>query len=156
MHLMRWAMVSWHRVDFLNRFMGGTLIPRLELDFITGIACASHFIIMASRPAETLDDFISAGRAVQRFWLTATRLGLQIQPEMTPLIFHSRIRNKVDLSTNGTYSSQNPARKLATRLEEIAAPQTIEHGVFMGRIGSGATATAWSVRKPLDELILQR
>lgn len=153
MHLMRWAMVSWRRVDFLNRFMGGTLIPRLELDFITGIACASHFIIMASRPAETLDDFVSAGRAVQRFWLTATRLGLQLQPEMTPLIFHSYIRNKVDFSTN--QRSQNLARMLATRLEEIAAPQTIEHAVFMGRIGSGATATARSVRKPLEELILE-
>ncbi len=153
MHLMRWAMVSWRRVDFLNRFMGGTLIPRFELDFLTGIACASHFIIMAPRPPETLDDLVSAGRAVQRFWLTATRLGLQLQPEMTPLIFHSYIRNKVDFSSN--QHSLNLARKLATRLGEITAPEKIEHAVFMGRIGSGATATARSVRKPLDQLILQ-
>ncbi|GMQ84426.1 MAG: hypothetical protein BMS9Abin06_1225 [Gammaproteobacteria bacterium] len=150
--LMRWAMVSWRRVDFLNRFMGGTLIPRFELDFLTGVACAAHFIIMGPRPPETLDDFVSAGRAVQRFWLTATRLGLQLQPEMTPLIFHSYVRNKVDFSSNR--HSQELARNLATRLEEIAAPEKIENAVFMGRIGSGATATARSIRKPLDELIL--
>ena len=36
MHLMRWALVSWKRVDFLNRYLAGTLIPTIELDFIPG------------------------------------------------------------------------------------------------------------------------
>ena len=36
---------------------------------------------------QTVDDFINAGCAVQRFWLMATRLGLVMQPEMTPPIF---------------------------------------------------------------------
>jgi molybdopterin/thiamine biosynthesis adenylyltransferase len=153
MHLMQWALGSWQRVNFLNRFMAGTLIPRIELDFITGIACASHFIVMAKRPPETLDDFVSGGRAVQRFWLTATRLGLQLQPEMTPLIFHSYIRNKVEFSNN--QRSQKLARELASRLEDITAPEKIEHAIFMGRIGSGTTPKARSIRLPLEKLILQ-
>ena len=153
MHLMRWALGSWQRVNFLNRFMAGTLIPRIELDFITGIACASHFMVMAKSPPETLDDFVSGGRAVQRFWLTATRLDLKLQPEMTPLIFHSYVRNKVEFSSN--QRSQKLARKLASRLEDIMAPEKIEHAVFMGRIGSGATPTARSIRLPLEKLMLQ-
>jgi len=152
-HLMRWAMGSWNRVDFLNRYMAGTLIPRIELDFLTGIACASHFIIMAKEPARTLDDFVAAGRSVQRFWLTCTRLGLQLQPEMTPLIFHSYVRNGIEFSSN--QRSQKLAKKLAAQLEDIAAHEKIEHAVFMGRIGSGSTPTARSVRLPLDQLILQ-
>jgi molybdopterin/thiamine biosynthesis adenylyltransferase len=153
MHLMRWALGSWNRVNFLNRYMAGTLIPRIELDFITGIACASHFIIMAKKPPETLDDFVTAGRSVQRFWLTCTRLGLQLQPEMTPLIFHSYVRNNIEFSSNR--HSQNLAKELASQLEDIAAPEKIEHAVFMGRIGSGPTPTARSVRLPLDQLILE-
>jgi len=152
-HLMRWAMGSWNRVNFLNRYMAGTLIPRIELDFLTGIACASHFIIMAKEPARTLDDFVAAGRSVQRFWLTCTRLGLQLQPEMTPLIFHSYVRNNIEFSSN--LRSQKLAKKLASQLEDIAAPEKIEHAVFMGRIGSGPTPTARSVRLPLDQLILR-
>ena len=152
MHLMRWALGSWNRVDFLNRYMAGTLIPRIELDFITGIACASHFIIMAKKPPSSLDDFVTAGRSVQRFWLTCTRLGLQLQPEMTPLIFHSYVRNNIEFSSNR--HSQNLAIKLASQLDAIAAPEKIEHAIFMGRIGKGATPTARSVRLPLDQLIL--
>jgi len=152
-HLMRWALGSWQRVNFLNRFLAGTLIPRIELDFITGIACASHFIIMAKRPPETLDDFISGGRAVQRFWLTATSLNLQLQPEMTPLIFHSYVRNKVEFSNS--QRSQELARKLASRLEDITKPEKVEHAVFMGRIGNGATPKARSIRLPLEKLMLQ-
>jgi hypothetical protein len=133
--------------------MAGTLIPRIELDFLTGIACASHFIIMAKEPARTLDDFVAAGRSVQRFWLTCTRLGLQLQPEMTPLIFHSYVRNNIEFSSN--LRSQKLAKKLASQLEDIAAPEKIEHAVFMGRIGSGPTPTARSVRLPLDQLILR-
>lgn len=153
MHLMRWAMGSWKRVNFMNRFMAGTLIPKIELDFVTGIACASHFIIMAKKPPETLDDFVTAGRSVQRFWLTATSLNMQLQPEMTPLIFHSYVRNNIEFSTNRR--SQKLAKKLALQLETVAAPESIEHAVFMGRIGSGPTPTARSVRLPLDQLILQ-
>jgi molybdopterin/thiamine biosynthesis adenylyltransferase len=152
MRLMRWAMGSWSRVDFLNRYMAGTLIPRFELDFLTGIACASHFIIIAKEPPKTLDDFVAAGRSVQRFWLTCTRLGLQLQPEMTPLIFHSYVRNNIEFSSNR--HSQNLAKKLATKLEEIAAPEKIEQAVFMGRIGGGVAPTSRSIRLPLDQLML--
>ena len=153
MHLMRWALGSWKRVNFLNRYLAGTLIPRIELDFITGIACASHFIVMAKRPPQALDDFVTAGRSVQRFWLTCTRLGLQLQPEMTPLIFSSYIRNGVTFTDNAR--SNRLAQKLASQLADIAAPEDIANAVFMGRIGAGNTPKARSVRLPLEKLILQ-
>jgi len=152
LRLMRWAMASWKRVDFLNRYLAGTLIPRIELDLIPGIACASHFVIMAPQPATTLDDFMAAGRAVQRFWLTATRLDLMLQPEMTPLIFRAYTRDKVAFSSN--MRSQRLAEKLGHRLAELVLPENIDHAVFMGRIGSGRTPKARSIRLPLEKLIV--
>lgn len=151
--LMRWAMVSRERVNFLNRYAAGTLLPCMELDFIPGIACAAHFIIFAKRPPEALDDYLNAGRAVQRFWLTAASLNLQFQPEMTPLIFSSYVRDGVAFTHNA--NSNRLAQKLADRLAAIAAPGDIASAVFMGRVGFGPTPKARSVRLPLDELLLK-
>src|SRR5690606_22144213 len=32
--LMRWAMRDWSRVDFLNRYLGGTGIPQCQMDLV--------------------------------------------------------------------------------------------------------------------------
>src|SRR5439155_11675854 len=85
--VMRWAMASWDRVAFFNRYLAGTLAPRIELDLVPGLACAAHCVFIAQRVPQNLDDYVEAGRALQRFWLTATSLGLQFQPQYTPLAF---------------------------------------------------------------------
>lgn len=87
--LMKWAMVSWKRMSTMNTLMG-TWAPRLQMDLIPGLACAAHFVLKARQSPRGIDDYVEAGRAVQRFWLTLTRLGLFMQPEMTPLIFSRR------------------------------------------------------------------
>jgi hypothetical protein len=56
------------------------------------LACAAHFVIIADTPPADIDDYIAAGGAMQRFWLTATKLGLHAQPEMTPLIFSAYVQ----------------------------------------------------------------
>jgi len=149
--LMQWALGSWERVAFLNKYLAGTLIPRLELDFIPGIACAAHFLLIADRRPESTDDYINAGKALQRFWLTATRLGLTLQPEMTPLIFDSYIRGNVAFT--GHKPSMQLARSLSTQLNDIISPESTEQTVFMGRLGAGPVPTARSVRLPLDDLL---
>lgn len=149
--LMRWAMHSWERVDFLNRYLLGTLMPRLQMDLLPGLACAAHFAIAAERPPADIDDYLAAGRAVQRFWLTATRLGLEVQPEMTPLIFSRYVREGREFTR-----LRKPAAiagRLAGRLAEIFAPVEAARLVFLGRIGLGPRAGARSTRLPLVRLL---
>ena len=93
--LMKWAVKSWKRVTFLNTYLAGTLLPRIELDLLPGISCAAHFALVAKDKPQGIQDHLNTGRAVQRFWLTATQLDLQLQPEMTPLIFSGYIREKL-------------------------------------------------------------
>ena len=151
--LMRWVMKSWKRVEFFNRFLAGTWVPRLQLDVVPALACAAHFVIVANRPAIGIDDFVAAGRAMQRFWLTTTQLGLQLQPELTPLIFARYSRNGVKFSdTEGMAES---ARRLAARLASELGDMTARNAVFMGRLGAGAAATARSLRKPLASLMVE-
>lgn len=149
--MMKWTMQSWGRVRFMNRYLAGTLLPRLQLDLIPGLACAGHFALVAKQQPQTVDDFIAAGRAMQRFWLSATRLGLFIQPEMTPLIFHEYVRDGVQFSAAA--GMVDKAAKVSRRLDELLGGENATRTVFMGRIGFGPAPTARSVRRPLAELM---
>lgn len=149
--LMQQVMQSWSRVRFMNRYLAGTLLPRLELDIIPALACAAHFMIVAEHPPQEVDDYVAAGRAIQRFWLTTTSQGLQLQPEMTPLIFASYIRQDLPFTREAKQRAQ--ARALTTELERIFGMDSCRGGVFMGRIGAGPSPRARSERLPLEALL---
>jgi hypothetical protein len=149
--LMRWAMASWKRIDFLNRYFAGTLAPRIELDLIPGLACAAHCVLVAQRAPTTADDYIAAGRALQRFWLTVTSLGLQFQPEYTPLVFARYARESVRFAASDRAMQQ--AQMIRATLDQLLGPDVAPRAVFMGRIGAGRPADARSMRLPLERLL---
>jgi hypothetical protein len=148
--MMQFAMHSWERVKFLNKFMAGSLAPRIQMDFVPGLACAAHFVILARERPATIDDYIDAGRALQRFWLTLTKLGLFMQPEMTPLIFSRYARE--DIKFSDTKGMREQALDLSWRLDSLIGNEASRHAVFMGRIGAGAAAKARSVRRAVENL----
>ncbi|QJD92261.1 molybdopterin biosynthesis protein MoeY [Duganella dendranthematis] len=150
--LMRWVMQDWQRVRFFNTWLAGTLAPRLQMDLIPSLACAAHLVLVAVQRPQRMDDYIAAGRAMQRFWLTATALGLQMQPEMTPLIFSRYVRENRVFS--GTAGMQEKAVELSRAGAALLGQQDWEAAVFMARIGAGQPATARSLRRPLRELLV--
>jgi hypothetical protein len=151
--LMRWVMASWQRVAFFNRYMGGHLTPRIEMDLLPGLFCAAHFAILSKKSPETVDDYVAAGRAVQRFWLTATRLGLQLQPEMTPLIFGRYVREHRVFSR--LPDIEETVSLLNERLLKLMHNEPLGQVVFVGRIGSGRKAASRSLRLSGEKLILE-
>jgi nitroreductase len=151
LRLMRWAMADWRRVERLNRFAAGTLMPRLELDLVPGLACAAHLVLVARQPPRKLDDYVAAGRALQRFWLGATALGLQFQPEYTPLVFARYARDGVRFTAGEKALSR--AAGVRARVESLLGVEQAQRAVFMGRIGAGAPAVARSLRLPLQALM---
>lgn len=151
LRLMRWAMVDWRRVDFLNTWFMGHLTPRIEMDLWPGLRCAAHFSLIASRAPCTVDDYVEAGRAVQRVWLTATSLGLQVQPEMTPIIFSRYVREGREFTRLAW--ARRRALELARRLDGLLGSDATPRAVFMGRIGHGRPASARSLRLPVPALM---
>lgn len=145
----RWAFEDWRRVRLLNRFFGGTLLPRFELDLMPGLACGAHFVLLSARIPESIDDYLKVGEAWQRFWLTATRLGLWSQPEMTPLIFARYARNGTSFTSNA--QAQQLAGEIGERLDRLLQTDT-RHAVVMGRLGTGPRPAARSIRLPMTEL----
>ena len=149
--MMRWAMKSWRRVNTLNRYFAGTLAPRVEMDLVPGLACAAHCVIVAREAPSTVDDYVAAGRALQRFWLTATRLGLQFQPGYTPLVFARYVRDDVRFTADA--AAVRHAQVIRDRLQRVLTPEIEARAMFIGRIGAGAAAVARSVRLPLERLL---
>ncbi len=151
--IMRWALKSWERVRFLNRFFAGTWLPRLQMDWRTALGCAAHFVITAEKPLLTIEDYLAGGAAMQRFWLEATRLGLQLQPEMTPLIFSRYVAQSRTFTA--VTAEQSLAEKLAGELGSlVGAAQDPRQRVYMGRVGFGPAPRSRSVRPPLESLLL--
>jgi hypothetical protein len=146
---MRWAMKSWDRMRMMNAVMG-TWAPRLQMDLLPGLACAAHFVIKSRKTLDGIDDYVAAGRVVQRFWLTLTRMGLLMQPEMTPLIFASYLRQGIAFTK--VPAIVDSARVLGRDLDALVATDA-NHPVYMGRLGYGAMPRARSVRKDLSELL---
>lgn len=148
--LMKWAMGSWRRMSTVNTLMG-TWAPRLQMDLLPGMACAAHFVLKAEREPKSIDDYVAAGRALQRFWLTLTNLGLFMQPEMTPLIFSKYVREN-NMKFTAQSGLQDYARKLARQAAELVFTDAL-HPVYMGRMGYGPAPQTRSVRRDMDELL---
>lgn len=150
--LMRWVMQSWGRVNFFNHFLFGTIAPRIQLDFVPALACAAHVLIKPRQVQTTLKDHVLAGMAMQRLWLTASRLGLCLQPEMTPVIFRWYVQSKRKISQKT--SIDKGAKLLAERFEYMASAKSQDAFVFFCRIGTSGQPNSRSVRKELSSLMV--
>ncbi|HLO96506.1 MAG TPA: molybdopterin biosynthesis protein MoeY [Burkholderiaceae bacterium] len=148
--LMRQVMKSWQLVKFFNTFLAGTWAPRIELDFVPSLCCAAHFVIHASKAAQSPQDYVQAGRAIQRFWLQATALELQLQPEVTPLVFSRYSREAREFSHSA--HAMPLAHNIRHRLDNLLGSDVARRAIFMGRVGHGPAAKSRSLRKSLDEL----
>lgn len=150
--LMRWAMKSWTRTRILSTYFGGTLLPRVQLEFLPALGCGAHVILCAKETPTSVDDYLDAGAAVQRLWLSAERAGLRHQPEMTPLIFAGYHREGRQFSSDPKATER--AGRVRARLASIAGEGIAARAVWMGRIGAGSRPAARSLRLPLADLIL--
>jgi molybdopterin/thiamine biosynthesis adenylyltransferase len=152
--LLRWVLGSWRRVEFFNDYLAGTLLPRFQLDLLPGLRCAAHFALVAEAPPALLDDYVAAGAAVQRFWLTAAKLGLYLQPEITPLVFARYVRDGRRFTVRTSLFDQAAALRAA--LERLLQPEPLDRVVFLGRIGASERPAARSLRLSLNELMVDR
>jgi nitroreductase len=149
---MRWVLASWPRVQRMNRYFGGTWLPRLQLELVPGLRCAAHFALVAHDRPRRPQDHLRAGAAAQRFWLTATSLGLQLQPQHTPLMFAGYARDGVRFSD--LPAARRRAAAIDTMLQRLLGADAPARTVFLGRVGSGAAAVSRSLRLPLERLLI--
>ena len=149
--LMEWVMQSWERVAFFNRYLLGTVAPRIQLDLLPALCCAAHLLMCPRRPPTQLADWVQLGIAVQRIWLTATNVGLHLQPQMTPVIFRWYARTGRHFSTEPTLFEQ--ALKLSGDFEKIANAMAKDDFGFFARVGVSELPRSRSTRLDLVALM---
>jgi len=148
--LMKWAMKKWSRVDFFNRYLLGTIPPRIQLDAIPALMCSAHVLVRTKLPLISVIDRVHAGVAIQRLWLTVTALGLHLQPEMTPIIFRWYARSGRSISSLSQVNQE--VSQMADKLESFI-PDGQGELVFLCRVGYSSEPKSRSIRKDLSELI---
>ena len=149
--LMHWMFHSWKRIEFANNFLAGTFMPRIQLDFIPSLKSCAHFALQTDKPLTTTEEYIAAGRVLQRFWLTTAKLGLGFQPEQTPVIFAKYLDQNIHFTSDN--SVVDNAEKGKKMFEHIVA--NAENTFFLGRVGRSEIPKARSIRLPLDKLIIK-
>ena len=126
----------------------GLRLASFRLEALPILASAAGFVVRRAASAEDHGAvaLIAAGAALQRFWLTAARLGLGMQPLMRPLALARRA------SASGEAGLAAFARSFRA---EIGAPEEV---LFIGRIGErrGRSVATRATRLGLDALIVAR
>ena len=147
--LMHWSFGDWKRSQFLNR-LGSPIFAGLQMDVLPGLFSSAYFAFRMP-PASGRDDRVSqilrAGQALQRFWLTATRLGLAMQPCLAMLAFTHYGLTEEPFTDNAR--ERRVAARIARKARAIfARPEEL---VFVGRLGfpRPRKVESRSVRLPL-------
>ena len=152
LRIMKWAMGEWSRTKRLNA-TAGTSAAVMQMDYLPGLFCAAYFtmsIKAAPASAESrVQTLLESGEAIQRFWLTATKLGLAMQPCLATLAFSHYGRTAAPFTTEA--APRRAAAKLAASVDRLLGSET----VFMGRLGSPKPQKTLcrSTRRPFEELI---
>ncbi|WP_345196994.1 ThiF family adenylyltransferase [Kistimonas scapharcae] len=148
----KWTMASWRRVRFLNACLAGTWWTRIQLDWLPARNSAAHFALVARSNPDNQNDYLSAGRAIQRFWLTASTLNLGFQPQQTPVIFNQYLNQSIRFTDSKRVLHH--ARKVKYRFDHMFGDKA-ERVVFMGRLGRSQLPASRSIRKNWSELLVE-
>jgi hypothetical protein len=151
--IMRWTLAKRARTEMANR-MGSPFFAGLQMDFFPGLFSAAYFAFRlkqrAAGPAEEASQLLRLGQAVQRFWLTATKQGLALQPCLATLAFAHYGRAKEAFTVSA--AERRKAEKLAVRAEaDLGDVPSLR---FIGRIGfPKAKLESRSLRRPLAQFV---
>jgi|GEM_PF-4154085 len=117
----------------------GFVMPIVETSLIPDMCSGAHILLTRTKEdiknlkSQTfIEQAIQDGRMIQRFWLTATSLGLVLQPTFVQLCFSREPNGESHIGTNATFKKAlESIRKLFIKTHNIEP----EKAVFAGRIG---------------------
>ncbi|MDU0356343.1 ThiF family adenylyltransferase [Paraglaciecola aquimarina] len=141
---------DWPQFEFMGKYLAGTVVPRFIMDFMTSIKCSAHFALVAPEECIAETDYMKAGAALQRFWLTTDKLGLGFQPEYTQIIFSEYLRRNVKFTDN--LATIKNAREMESLYVELMGDIPVNRVCYFGRVGQSSRPSSRSIRKSLEDL----
>ena len=149
---MRWVMASWERVQLMNRWFGGTLAPRLQLDLLPGP------VLRRPLRARRREGARRHRRLRRRRRGGAALLADRDPPRPAAAApVHAagvrRIRPAAASRSPRCRRLGERAVRVERRLAGLLGEKTAPATVFLGRVGYGKPAHARSLRLPLERLL---
>jgi hypothetical protein len=141
----------------LNR-IAGTTSAAAQLDYAPILGSAAFFTMRLREPVSESDDrsakLLRTGQQIQRFWLTATKLGLAMQPALAILIFSHYGEHGIPFTTDAAL--QKKAKEVSDAFVRTFGAGT-DSFAFMGRIGEARPrhCVCRSTRRSLPELMIE-
>lgn len=138
---------SWPAMNLLSRLGGGVALEKISKKAVQH----SSAVGLLTMPESGHQDFFQGGRALQRFWLTATELGISLQPMSSlPYLFARLVRG----AGEGLPDQQRrELEKLRIKYEELfsLSPQNAE--VLLFRLSFADPGSARSLRLHVDDVL---
>jgi nitroreductase len=135
-------MLRFERVaELLRDWKRGRSLEKLTRNAVL----SSSAIGLITAPRDSIADRFTVGRALERVWLTATRLGLALQPHTASLFLFARA-----LGNGGAdFDAETTAELLGlqARLRGVFQPSGTE--LFLFRLFPGSEPLARSLRRPV-------
>jgi nitroreductase len=106
---------------------------------------------MITLPKFQLLDFFEGGRAMERFWLAATNLGLAVHPLISPFYLFPRITHG-----NGEGLDEESVKELTALRKEFTSLTNLEESqaeVFLTKIAIAEEPTIKTYRLPLEDVL---
>ena len=152
--MMHWTLAKRERTEMANR-LGSPFFAGLQMDFLPGLFSAAYFTFHFREPraagAAGISQLLGGGEAVQRFWLTASKRGLVLQPCLATLAFAHYGATGEAFTTSS--AERRKAQVLAQRV--VRELGDLQSTFFVGRIGypQAAKLESRSLRRPLATLV---
>jgi nitroreductase len=145
----RWGVklaASWRFARFLGKSrLSAFIVKRAERQYR---ASGAYGII--TMPGSSPDNFVQGGESFQKMWLTATRLGLSLQP-ISGLMF-LLLRKRLGLTSEPEPENRDHYQK---SVDELASFFPVLHArtpVMIFRIGKAEAPSDRAMRRGLDEV----
>ncbi len=141
---------NWSTMKVFNRLGISRIVPLISYRAILRAPLVGLLKCPNTRP----ETMIKGGRALERLWLTATRMGLSFQPMTAVTLFWMRWR----MNQLGAFDDKQERmlRSLWKTYHEIfdVAPNSREGHVMLFRIGVGNQVACRTLRKPPEAFMI--
>ncbi len=139
---------DWEALRFLSEWRLGKAFEKISKKTVL----ASSAIGILSMPSDSAHDYVNAGKALQKIWLTATKHTISFQPQAPILFLFSRL-----LKGHGHLLSESEKTELFILKEKfdtlLAVPEN-QKGIFLFRLCVCDDPKVRSLRRPLEDVLL--
>lgn len=142
-----WLLSKWEIVDCMKRIGGGASLADLAKQCV---ASSSAIGLITTRGVSRADYF-RGGRALQRMWLTAAKLGLALQPWTGLPYLFARVERG-----GGSGLAPDEVRELQelrARYRRLFDVTRDDAEVLLFRLGRAGPPSAISLRRPLERVL---